>query len=74
MMWTVIVKSKRSEWIHWMTIGRTKLAAWTKYLEQWMPEHQQQCQKDRQAGKVRLARVRIAEWANAKPSEAADKA
>jgi hypothetical protein len=35
-MWAVVVKSLRTEWIHWCTIDLTRRAAWAKYKEIWM--------------------------------------
>ena len=60
-MWAVIVRSQRTEWIHWQTIARTRREAWDKYKEGWLPEHQQQCESELRSGMVRLSRVIVVE-------------
>lgn len=56
-MWAVIVRSKRSEWIHWPTIARTRREAWEKYEAHCPPAYQ--AEQDLKKKKVRLARVTV---------------
>jgi len=60
-MWAVIVKSARSQWIHWTTLDRTRKGAWEKYKAEWLPEYRHRCEEEKRTGKVRLARVDVAE-------------
>ncbi len=56
-MWAVIIRTKRTEWIHWHTIRMTRKGAWEAYLQSWIPEHHDQCRRDRKSGKIRLAKI-----------------
>lgn len=58
-LWAVIVKSKRSEWIHYETIARTKRKAWRKYQEQWNPDYLHLATAELAVGRVRLSRVKV---------------
>jgi hypothetical protein len=38
-MWAVVVIQKRSEWINWNTIRRTRKEAAEAWLADWIPEY-----------------------------------
>ncbi len=62
-MWVVIVKSQRSEWINWMTIGRTRAESRRLYRETWLPKYYSRVDANLKSGKARLAKVVISEEA-----------
>lgn len=53
-MWAAVVRSTRTEWIHYLTIRRTRAEARAAYLEQWEPEYRPKALKN-----VRFAKVVI---------------
>lgn len=55
MMWAVIVRGERSEWINWETIRRTRKDAWRAYCSMW--ENPEYPAKAKKTGRVRLASV-----------------
>lgn len=38
-LWAIVINSKRSAWVHWETIRRTRRQAIHAYLELWSPEY-----------------------------------
>lgn len=62
-MWAVIVRSKRSEWIHWRTISRTRQGAMDHYKKEWNPEYQNRANDELKSNKIRLAKVVVSEEA-----------
>lgn len=56
-MWAVIIKSHRSEWIHWETVAPTRKGARDRYDTIWSnPGRVQIMLKE---GRIRLARVTV---------------
>ena len=58
-LWAAIIDSKRSAWIHWHTIRRTRKEARAAYLEMWGDKYHKQALKN-----VRFARVIVSEVPN----------
>jgi hypothetical protein len=54
-MWAIVVKAQRSEWIHWLTLDKTRTGAWAKYFDQWTHKHHPE--QERKAGKIRAEKV-----------------
>lgn len=58
-MWAVLIIQKRSQWISYGTIARTRKAAADEWLAGWIPEHQEH--ERRQRNKTwRTVRVTVA--------------
>jgi hypothetical protein len=65
-MWAVIVKSKRTEWIHWPTIRATRRDTRLAYEDEYIfgdsgDECRERFEARLKSGQVRLARVTISE-------------
>lgn len=58
--WAVVVRSQRSEWIDWGTIGRTRAGSWAQFRDNFLESARPELEKQRRAGRYRLARVTIA--------------
>lgn len=58
-LWAVIVRSKRSEWIHHGTLRQTRKDAWQAFCESW--GNRPALEWERKAGRYRLARVVVTE-------------
>lgn len=56
LMWAVIVRSQKSEWIHYETVHRLRREAYGKYEERHTPEI---ALRDFNSGRIRMARVAI---------------
>lgn len=58
-IWAVIVKNPRCEWIHTGTLARTRAAAKAEYLARW--DDQTAALREFRKGRLRLARVVVSE-------------
>jgi len=58
-MWAVVVVQKRSTWINWTTLSRTRTEAKGKYRAVWIDP--KTAEKHLRRREVRLARVVVAE-------------
>lgn len=60
-LWAVVVRSKRSEWIHPDTLRRLRKDAWAAILGRHVPEHRHALELRRKEGKYRVTRVVVTE-------------
>lgn len=58
--WAVVVRSHRSEWIHWHTVKQTRAEAWEAFCNGYAAWDRPELEKQRRAGRYRLARVTVA--------------
>lgn len=60
-VWAVVVVGKRTEWILWPSVARTRKESWAAaraYL--FSPEHVTKAEAERRSGRFRVERVTVA--------------
>lgn len=60
-LWAVIVRSQRSEWIHYPSLRHRRKDVWEAFCDGWLSESRPALEMALKIGKYRLARVVVRE-------------